>query len=234
MTSSKPSVLVIDIGGSHVKMLATGRVAPRRFESGPKMTAAAMVAGVLKATRGWKYSVVSMGYPGPVLRGRPVSEPHNLGRGWVDFDYRGALGVPLKIINDAAMQALGNYKGGKMLFLGFGTGLGSAMVVDGLVESMELGHLPYKKHTYEDYVGDHGLKKHGKKKWRRDVEEVVDHFRAALAPTDVVLGGGNVAHLKSLPKGCRAGDNANAFKGGFRMWDDDQPRRGAVFATFGK
>jgi polyphosphate glucokinase len=212
-------ILVVDVGGSHVKILATGRREPRKFVSGPTMTPRQMVAGVEKLARGWKYDVVSIGYPGPVLHGRPVAEPHNLGRGWVRFDYRAAFGRPVRIINDAAMQALGGYKGGKMLFLGLGTGLGSAMVIDGRLEPMELAHLPYKKHgTYEDYVGQRGLDKRGKKKWRRHVADVVAGFVAALEPDDVVLGGGNVRKLKELPDGCRAGDNANAFVGGFRLW----------------
>ncbi|HJV57856.1 MAG TPA: ROK family protein [Methylomirabilota bacterium] len=211
-------ILVVDVGGSHVKILATGRREPRKFVSGPTMTPRQMVAGVEKLARGWKYDVVSIGYPGPVLHGRPVAEPHNLGRGWVRFDYRAAFGRPVRIINDAAMQALGGYKGGKMLFLGLGTGLGSALIADGVVEPMELGHLPYKKGTYEDYVGQRGLDKRGKKKWRRHVADVVAGFVAALEPDDVVLGGGNVRKLKELPDGCRAGDNANAFVGGFRLW----------------
>lgn len=211
-------ILVVDVGGSHVKILATGRREPRKFVSGPTMTPRQMVAGVEKLARGWKYDVVSIGYPGPVLHGRPVAEPHNLGRGWVRFDYRAAFGRPVRIINDAAMQALGGYKGGKMLFLGLGTGLGSALIADGVVEPMELGHLPYKKGTYEDYVGQRGLDKRGKKKWRRHVADVVAGFVAALEPDDVVLGGGNVTKLKELPDGCRAGDNANAFVGGFRLW----------------
>ena len=216
-------VLVVDVGGSHVKILASGRREPRKFVSGPTMTPRQMVAGVEKLARGWKYDVVSIGYPGLVLQGRPVAEPHNLGRGWVRFDYRAAFGRPVRIINDAAMQALGGYKGGRMLFLGLGTGLGSALIADGVVEPMELGHLPYKKGTYEDYVGQRGLDKRGKKKWRRHVADVVAGFVAALEPDDVVLGGGNVRKLKELPPGCRAGDNANAFVGGFRLWA--KPRR---------
>ncbi len=216
-------ILVVDVGGSHVKVLASGQREPRKFASGPTMTPRQMVAEVEKLTRGWKYDVVSIGYPGLVVHGRPVAEPHNLGRGWVRFDYRAAFGRPVRIINDAAMQALGSYEGGKMLFLGLGTGLGSALVVDGVVEPMELGHLPYKKGTYEDYVGQRGLDKRGKKKWRRHVADVVAGFVAALEPDDVVLGGGNVGKLKELPPGCRAGDNANAFVGGFRLWA--KPRR---------
>ena len=212
-------VLVIDIGGTHVKLLATGQDEPVKFVSGPKLTPAQMVAGVKKLGRGWKYQAISMGYPGLVLHGRVVAEPHNLGRGWVAFDYRAAFGRPVKIINDAAMQALGSYKGGKMLFLGLGTGLGSALVVDGIVEPMELGHLPYRKGTYETYVGQRGLEQRGKKKWRRHVAEVVAGLIAALEPDDVVLGGGNVRKLKELPAGCRAGDNANAFVGGGRLWE---------------
>jgi polyphosphate glucokinase len=212
-------VLVIDIGGTHVKLLATGQDGPRAFVSGATLTPRQMVAGVKKLARGWKYQAISMGYPGLVLHGRVVAEPHNLGRGWAGFDYRAALGRPVKIINDAAMQALGSYKGGKMLFLGLGTGLGSALIVDGIVEPMELGHLPYRKDTYEAYVGQRGLEQRGKKKWRRHVAEVVAALIAALEPDDVVLGGGNVKKLKELPPGCRAGDNANAFVGGARLWE---------------
>jgi polyphosphate glucokinase len=217
-------VLVVDIGGTHVKLLATGQDEPVKFVSGPTLTPAQMVAGVKKLARGWKYQAISMGYPGLVLHGRVVAEPHNLGRGWVHFDYRAAFGRPVKIINDAAMQALGSYKGGKMLFLGLGTGLGSALVVDGIVEPMELGHLPYRKGTYEAYVGQRGLEQRGKKKWRRHVAEAVAGLIAALEPDDVVLGGGNVRKLKELPAGCRAGDNANAFVGGGRLWEQAAPR----------
>jgi polyphosphate glucokinase len=174
---------------------------------------------VKKLAGDWKYDVVSIGYPGPVLHNRPVAEPHNLAKGWVGFNYRAAFKRPVKIINDAAMQALGSYRRGTMLFLGLGTGLGTALIVDGIVAPMELSHLPYKKATYEDYVGVRGLEKHGKKKWRRYVEDVVERLKAALESTDVVLGGGNIKKLKKLPKGCRAGDNANAFLGGFRLWE---------------
>lgn len=179
-----------------------------------------MVAGVKKLAADWKYDVVSIGYPGPVLRNRPVTEPPNLAKGWVGFNFERAFKCPVKVVNDAAMQALGSYRRGRMLFLGFGTGLGTTFIVDGVVEPMELGHLPYRKATYEDYVGLRGLKKHGKKKWRKYVADVVARLIAAVEPDDVVLGGGNVHKLKKLPKGCRAGDNANAFKGGFRLWED--------------
>ena len=219
------NVLVIDVGGTHVKILATGQHEPREFASGPTLTPPQMAAGVKKLARGWKYDVISMGYPGLVLRDRVVAEPHNLGRGWIHFDYRAACSRPVKIINDAAMQALGSYKGGKMLFLGLGTGLGSALVVDGIVEPMELGHLPYRKGTYENYVGLRGLEKRGKKKWRRHVADVVASLIAALEPDDVVLGGGNVKKLKELPTGSRAGNNANAFVGGFRLWEEAADRK---------
>jgi len=218
-------VLVVDVGGTHVKILATGEDIPRKIPSGPTLTAKNMVSGVKKLARGWEYHVVSVGYPGPVIQCRPVTEPFNLGPGWVGFDFEKAFGCPVKVINDAAMQALGSYKGGKLLFLGLGTGLGSTMVVDGVVEAMELGHLPYKKATYEDYVGLRGLEKYGKKKWRQYVEDVVTRLTAALQPDDVVLGGGNVKELKKLPRGCRAGDNANAFVGGFRLWEGPADRQ---------
>lgn len=219
------NVLVVDIGGTNVKILATGQREPRRFPSGPTLTPKEMVSGVKKLARGWKYDVVSMGYPGPVARGRPISEPYNLGKRWVGFDYRAAFGCPVRIVNDAAMQALGSYKRGAMLFLGLGTGLGTALVVDGILEPMELGHLPYKKGTYEDYVGLRGLKNRGKKKWRKQVETVIARLVAALEPDDVVLGGGNVKKLGKLPPGCRAGNNANAFLGGFHLWDAKGSRK---------
>lgn len=211
-------VLVVDVGGSHVKLLATGRAKPRRFPSGPTLTARQMVAAVKKLAGTWKYDAVALGYPGSVLRNRPVAEPHNLGRGWVGFDFESAFGCPTKVVNDAAMQALGGYKGGKMLYLGLGTGLGTTMIADGIVEPMELGHLPYKKATYEDYVGSRGLERLGKKKWRRHVARVIACLAAALDPDDVVIGGGNANKLARLPPGFRLGDNANAFLGGFRMW----------------
>jgi polyphosphate glucokinase len=218
------NVLVVDVGGTHVKILATGQRERRRFPSGPTLTAEQMAREVKELAGDWKYDAVSIGFPGPVLRDRPVAEPHNLAPGWVGFDYAAAFGCPVKLINDAAMQALGSYKGGKMLFLGLGTGLGSAMVLDGIVEPMELGHLPYKKGTYEDYVGIRGLDRLGKKKWHRCVADVVALLIAALEPDDVVLGGGNVKKLKELPAGCRTGDNANAFQGGFRLWERESPR----------
>jgi polyphosphate glucokinase len=182
------------------------------------MTPGPMVKQVQKMVADWPYDAISVGYPGPVLRGRPIAEPHNLGKGWMGFDFAKAFKHPVKVVNDAAMQALGSYRGGRMLFLGLGTGLGSAMVVDGIVEPMELGHLPYKKGTYEDYVGLAGLERDGKKRWRKHVKDVVERLVAALEPDDVVLGGGNVRKLKKLPPGCRAGDNNNAFVGGFRLW----------------
>jgi polyphosphate glucokinase len=213
------NVLAVDVGGTHVKILAAGQKEPRKFDSGPELTPEQMMAGVKKLAGDWKYDHVSIGYPGPVLHGQPVAEPHNLAPGWVGFDYRAAFGCPVKVVNDAAMQALGSYKRGKMLFFGLGTGLGSTLIVDGIVEPMELGHLPYRKATYEDYVGLRGLEKHGPQKWRHHVADVVELLAAALQPDDIVLGGGNVKRLKKLPPGCRAGDNMNAFVGGFRLWD---------------
>jgi polyphosphate glucokinase len=221
MRSSVENVLVVDVGGTSVKIIATGQSERRRFASGPTLKPQRMVTQVKKLAADWRYDAVSIGYPGPVLRGRPVAGPYNLGRGWVGFDFGKAFGCPVKVVNDAAMQALGSYRGGKMLFLGLGTGLGTAMVVDGIVEPMELGHLPYKKSTYEDYVGKAGLIRHGKKKWRRHVADVVARLIAALEPDDTVIGGGNVAKLKTLPPRCRAGNNANAFLGGFRLWEDE-------------
>jgi polyphosphate glucokinase len=221
------NVLVIDIGGSSVKLLATGQDTSRKFPSGPDMTPSQMVSGVQNAATDWQYEAVSVGYPGPVLHGRPVSDPVNLGSGWVGFDFAAAFGRPVKVINDAAMQALGSYNGGKLLFLGLGTGLGSAMIVDGLIEPTELAHLPYRKATFEDYVGIRGLKRLGKKKWQRAVFDVVACLTAALEPDDVVLGGGNVKRLTELPPKCRAGDNANAFVGGFRFWEKQKPEIGS-------
>ncbi len=213
------NVLVVDVGGTSVKVLATGQDEPRRFSSGRKLKPEEMVYQVKQIARGWKYDVVSMGYPGLVRQGAPALEPHNLGRSWVGFDFKSAFGQPVKIINDAAMQALGSYKGGLLLFLGLGTGLGSALVQEGTVVPMELAHLSYKEGTYEDYVGVRGLKRLGKKEWQRHVAFGVTRLTDAIHPDDVVLGGGNVRKLKELPSGCRAGDNANAFLGGFRLWD---------------
>jgi polyphosphate glucokinase len=211
-------VLVIDIGGNQVKFLATGEAEPRSFRSGPRLSPRRMVARIKRDTADWTYDAVSIGYPGPVLRDRPAAEPHNLGHGWVGFDFARAFGRPVKVMNDAAMQALGSYKGGKMLFLGLGTGLGSAMIVEGIVEPMELAHLPYKKGTYEDYIGRSALERDGKKKWRRHVWDIVERLIAALQPDDTVIGGGNVGKLKALPRHSRPGENANAFRGGFLMW----------------
>jgi len=212
-------IVVIDIGGTHVKVIATGHKKPVLIPSGPDLTPKKMVAAVRQATARWDYSAVSIGYPGPVVHGRPVNDPHNLGRGWVGFDFKKAFSCPVKVINDAAMQAFGSYRGGRMLFLGLGTGLGSALIVDGILEPMELAHLPYKKgRTYEDYVGLAGLKRLGKRKWRRHVADVVRQLKTALQADYVVLGGGNAKLLKRPPPGTRLGDNANAFRGGYRLW----------------
>lgn len=225
MATINEKVLVIDVGGTHVKVRASGHKGEVKIDSGPKMTAASMVKDVLAATKGWDYTAVSIGYPGPVLHSRALCEPHNLGSGWVKFDFEKAFGRPVRLVNDAAMQALGSYEGGRMLFLGLGTGLGSAMVVDGVIEPMELAHLPYKKgRTYEDYVGERGLERLGKKKWRNHVADVVDKLKAALEADYVVIGGGNARLLKDLPPGARLGDNENAFKGGFRLWRDAAER----------
>jgi polyphosphate glucokinase len=220
MPNQQRKILVIDVGGTHVKVLATGQKEPLKIPSGPDMTAGKMVSAVRAATKDLNYDGVSIGYPGPVVHGHPRSEPHNLGGGWVGFDFRKAFGRPVKIVNDAAMQALGIYRGGRMLFLGLGTGLGSAMIVDGILEPMEVAHLPYKKgRTYEDYLGIRGLKRMGKKKWRRHVAEVAEQLKAALEADYVVLGGGNAKLLRTLPPGTRKGDNSTAFTGGFRLWD---------------
>jgi polyphosphate glucokinase len=194
-----------------------------KIPSGPRLTPQEMVRQVLRRIRGWKYDVVSIGYPGPVIHGHPLHDPPNLGEGWTGFDFRHAFHHPVRLINDAAMQAIGSYEGGRMLFLGFGTGLGAALIVDGHLEPMEIAHLPYKKgRTYEDYVGLRGLHRLGKKKWRRAVEDVVERFRSALEPDYVVLGGGNARLLKRLPAGARWGSNRNAFRGGFRLWEDSR------------
>jgi polyphosphate glucokinase len=212
-------ILVIDIGGNSVKVLLSGKTEPRKFPSGPTLTPRQMVLGVQKLTEDWDYDVISIGYPGRARENRPTAEPHNLGHGWVKFDFRKAFGVPVKLMNDAAMQALGSYKGGTMLFLGLGTGLGTALIVDGTVAPMELGHLSYKQGTYEDLLGLKGLKRLGIRRWRQCVQEVVARFIAALELDDVVVGGGNVTKLDKMPPGCRAGDNALAFIGGFFLWE---------------
>lgn len=214
-------VLAVDVGGSHVKALVSNRKQRRRFVSGPSLTAAEMVAGTLAAVEGWRWSAVTVGIPAPVRGGKLLSEPVNLGTGWVGFDYEAAFGKPTQVVNDAVMQAVGSYQGGRMLFLGLGTGLGSAMIADGVIEPLELGHLPFRKKTYEDYVGERGLEKLGKKKWRKAVFTTVEQLRAALEPDEVVLGGGGVDELEELPEGCRRGQNENAFLGGFRLWDPD-------------
>jgi polyphosphate glucokinase len=217
------NVLVIDVGGTHVKFQVSGQREPHKIDSGPTMTAAKMVTAVKPLIADWSYDVVSIGYPGPVLQGSPLAEPRNLGSGWVGFDFRKALRRPVKIVNDAAMQALGSYRGGRMLFLGLGTGLGCALVVDGRVEPMEIAHLPYHKGgTYEDYVGARGLARLGKKRWRRHVKDVAKRLRAALAADLVVLGGGNAKLMKKLPVGVRLGSNENAFRGGFKLWAESQ------------
>jgi polyphosphate glucokinase len=219
-TENYENILVIDVGGTNIKLLASGQKIPRKIPSGPTMTAKNMVRLVKKTARDWKFGCISMGYPGPVIHGHPLREPHNLGGGWVGFDFRKAFGHPIKIINDAAMQALGSYKGGRMLFLGLGTGLGAAMIVDGVLQPMELAHLIYKHgKTYEEYLGIRGLEHLGKKKWRRDVAKIVKALKDALEADYVVLGGGNSKKLKKLPTGARLGNNENAFRGGFLMWN---------------
>jgi len=219
------SVLVIDVGGSHVKALLSGESQRRRAESGPSFTPGQMVEAVKKLAEGWTWELVSVGVPAPVRSGRIVRDPVNLGTGWVGFDYTSAFGKPTRVVNDAAMQALGSYEGGTMLFLGLGTGLGSTLVTDGVVQPMELGHLPYRKKTFEDYVGEAGLERRGAKQWRRDVADVIERLSAALGPDYVVLGGGNADKLTELPPNVRVGANANAFIGGFRLWDPDAPAR---------
>lgn len=214
------NILSIDIGGTGVKLLATGETERRRFESGPAMTPEMMVAGVKELAHDWKYDVISMGYPGVVRENHPLNEPHNLAPGWIDFDYEAAFGCPIKVINDAAMQALGSYQKGTMLFLGLGTGLGSALVVDGALAPLELAHLKIRKKTYEDDLGKRGLERLGRKRWEKRVHAVVKQFILAFVLDEVVLGGGNAKELKTLPDKCRLGDNANAFTGGFRLWEN--------------
>ena len=216
---------MIDVGGTHVKALDQQHKVPVKLASGAKMTPRKMVAAVKSALADWQFTKVTIGCPGPVLHGHLMSEPHNLGRGWVGFDFEKAFGRPVRLINDAAMQAVGSYEGGRMLFLGLGTGLGSALMVDGVLEPMELAHLPYKHDkTYEDYIGLRGLERMGKKKWRRHVARVVEQLKNALEADYVVLGGGNAKLMgAALPDGARLGDNANAFKGGVRLWSADAP-----------
>jgi len=220
------NVLVVDVGGNNIKVLATGETERRKSPSGPNLTPRQMVASVKAMTKDWKYDVVSIGYPGPVRDGRPAAEPHNLGKGWVDFDFERAFGHPVRVINDAAMQALGSFESGTMLFLGLGTGLGSCLIVQGKIAPLELAHLPYKKATYEHYVGRRSLDLKGRKRWSKEVAQVISLFSLAIRPDEIVLGGGNARKLTVLPKGCRLGNNGNAFLGGFRLWEDPTaPRR---------
>jgi polyphosphate glucokinase len=217
----KQKILTIDIGGSNVKILATGHKEKRRFPSGPQLSAEQMVRGVLDLAKDWKYDAITIGYPGPVADNQPTLEPRNLAKGWVGYDFEHSFGKPVKMINDAAMQALGSYEGGRMLFLGLGTGLGSALIMGKSIAPLELAHLPYKRgKTFEDYLGARGYERLGKREWRRAVEDVVARLKAALIADYVVLGGGNAKKLKKLPKGVRLGHNFNAFRGGFRLWDD--------------
>lgn len=222
-TTTERAILVVDVGGSHVKVLASGESQPRRAASGPSLTPSEMVAAALAAAHGWRFDVVSVGIPAPVHGGRVVAEPFNLGKGWVGFDFERAFGRPTKVVNDAAMQAIGSYEGGTMLFLGLGTGLGSALVVAGIVEPMEIGHLPFKKGTFEDYLGERGRRRLGDKRWRKVVTQAVEELRDALEPDSIVLGGGNAARLEEPPANARLGANPNAFEGGFRLWDAGAP-----------
>ncbi|PBB16942.1 ROK family protein [Mesorhizobium sp. WSM4313] len=216
-----PIVLAVDVGGSHVKILTSAGGEMRRAASGPSLTPDQVVSSVKKLAEGLDYDVISMGYPGPVRDNKPSLDPFNLGKGWNGYDFTAAFGKPVKLVNDALMQAIGSYDGGRMLFLGLGTGLGAAMIIKNVGQPMELAHLPYKKGaTFEDYVGERGLVKHGKKKWRKYVFDVVDRLRAALQPDYVVIGGGNVDKLDQLPEKSRRGDNTRAFEGGFRLWRD--------------
>ena len=216
------SILVIDVGGTHVKCQMNGRKRPVRFKSGPRLTPDEMVTKVLQITKDWHFHAVSIGYPGVVHHGAITVEPHNLGAGWVGYDFQAAFGRPVKLINDAAMQALGVYGGGRMLFLGLGTGLGSALMVDGVIAPMELSHLPYRHgRSFESHVGERARKRCGNKHWRREVEQVIKDLRGALLPDYVVIGGGNVSHLKRLPPQTRRGGNGDAFTGGFRLWQGD-------------
>ena len=218
----KKKVLVIDVGGTHVKALATGRRTVVQADSGAGLTPRQMVERVLEITDGWRYDVVSIGYPGPVVRGRIAREPHNLGTGWIRFDFERAFGRPVKVINDAAMQAIGSYEGRRMLFLGLGTGLGTTLVYDGIVIPLEMAHLPYlDSRTYEDVVGDAGRRRIGTRRWRTHVTRVAGLMMRAVVADYAVLGGGNVRHVKELPPNTRRGDNGNAMRGGARLWQDD-------------
>lgn len=219
-------VLVVDVGGNNVKLLVTGQRVPRKIPSGPTFTARRMVAAVKLATRDWRYDAVSIGYPGPVRNGHPVKEPVNLGRGWARFDYARAFRKPVRIVNDAVMQALGSYRGGRMLFIGLGTGMGAALVVEGHVQPLEIAHLPYRAgKTYEEFVGKRGQDRMGKKRWRQVVAEILPRLYDAFQVDEVVVGGGNAKQIKDLPRGARLGDNANAFVGGFRLWEKASERR---------
>jgi polyphosphate glucokinase len=211
-------VLAVDVGGSHVKMLLNGIDERRRFASGRKLTAEQAVAGVLEQTGDWEYEVVSVGVPAPVVHGRVLHDPANLGKGWVGFDFEKAFGKPTKVVNDAAMQAMGSYEGGHMLFLGLGTGLGSTMILDGVIAPMELAHAPFRKATFEDYVGERGRERLGHKRWLKAVLDAIEELTAALMPDYVVIGGGNADDLGELPPNCRLGHNEDAFLGGFRLW----------------
>jgi len=221
-------VLVVDVGGTNVKILVSGEKEPRKFPSGPKLTPKAMVSGVKELAGDWKYDAVAIGYPGLVTAGRIMTEPHNLGRGWVGFNFKSAFGRPVEVINDAAMQALGSYKSGLLLFLGLGTGLGAALVANGVVVPMELAHLPYKNGTWEDYLGVRSLQRRGRKKWEKHVEYATARLFDALHPDDIVLGGGNAKKLKTLPTGCRLGNNEYAFAGGFRLFEKARRSKGSA------
>ena len=212
-------VLTIDIGGTNVKMRVEGDPEKRSFPSGSHLTPEVMVAGVRELTAGWSFDRISIGFPAPIVHNKPVHDPMNLGAGWVNFDFDEGFAAKVKLINDAAMQAVGSYEGGRMLFLGLGTGLGSCMIAENVIIPTELAHLPYKKgKTFEKFVGVRAFKKNGKRQWSKDVREVIQLLSIALMPDYVVLGGGNATRLKRLPEGCRLGDNANAFTGGFRLW----------------
>jgi polyphosphate glucokinase len=218
-------VLAVDVGGSHVKLLTSNETARRRFESGPELGPAQMVEGVLAAAAGWTWDVVSVGIPTPVRGGNVVAEPVNLGEGWVGFDFDAAFGKPTKVVNDAVMQAIGSYEGGRMFFLGLGTGLGSALIVDGTVEPLELGHLSFRERTFEDYVSRRAREERGTPSWKEAVFEAVEQLTAAMEPDEVVIGGGEADELDELPPGCRRGANENAFVGGFRLWQPEWARR---------